>query len=437
MLAKRDGLVAYRTVAVAATIVLGASSIGQSEVLKGQGKAGDWQSDAPGVRHQITMADLPPDLATPSASNGPRVVPAPKNAKPRVPKGFEVALFATGLINPRYLLTAPNGDIFVTESAANTIRVLRDSDGDGRPDINEKFATGLSQPFGLAFYPPGPDPMFLYVANTDGIVRFPYRNGDLRARGKPERIADLSSGGRLTGGGHWTRDIVFSADGTKLYASVGSKTNVSDEAAEPAERARARIFQFEPDGSNRTTYAWGIRNAVGIAIQPETGDLWASVNERDGLGDDLVPDYVTRVLKGGFYGWPWYYLGNHQDPRHKGSRPELAAKVLEPDVLIQAHSAPLNLIFYEGEQFPADFKGDAFVALHGSWNRSKRTGYKVVRIPLENGKPRGVYDDFLTGFVTPEGDVWGRPVGLTVAKDGSLLVSEDGNNAIWRIAYRK
>jgi glucose/arabinose dehydrogenase len=437
VLAKRDGLVAYRTVAVAATIVLGASSIGQSEVLKGQGKAGDWQSDAPGVRHQITMADLPPDLATPSASNGPRVVPAPKNAKPRVPKGFEVALFATGLINPRYLLTAPNGDIFVTESAANTIRVLRDSDGDGRPDINEKFATGLSQPFGLAFYPPGPDPMFLYVANTDGIVRFPYRNGDLRARGKPERIADLSSGGRLTGGGHWTRDIVFSADGTKLYASVGSKTNVSDEAAEPAERERARIFQFEPDGSNRTTYAWGIRNAVGIAIQPETGDLWASVNERDGLGDDLVPDYVTRVLKGGFYGWPWYYLGNHQDPRHKGSRPDLAAKVLEPDVLIQAHSAPLNLIFYEGEQFPADFKGDAFVALHGSWNRSKRTGYKVVRIPLENGKPRGVYDDFLTGFVTPEGDVWGRPVGLTVAKDGSLLVSEDGNNAIWRIAYRK
>jgi glucose/arabinose dehydrogenase len=279
--------------------------------------------------------------------------------------------------------------------------------------------------------------MFLYVANTDGIVRFPYRNGDLRARGKPERIADLSSGGRLTGGGHWTRDIVFSADGTKLYASVGSKTNVSDEAAEPAERERARIFQFEPDGSNRTTYAWGIRNAVGIAIQPETGDLWASVNERDGLGDDLVPDYVTRVLKGGFYGWPWYYLGNHQDPRHKGSRPDLAAKVLEPDVLIQAHSAPLNLIFYEGEQFPADFKGDAFVALHGSWNRSKRTGYKVVRIPLENGKPRGVYDDFLTGFVTPEGDVWGRPVGLTVAKDGSLLVSEDGNNAIWRIAYRK
>jgi glucose/arabinose dehydrogenase len=383
------------------------------------------------------MADLPPDLATPSASNGPRVVPAPKNAKPRVPKGFEVALFATGLINPRYLLTAPNGDIFVTESSANTIRVLRDSDGDGRPDINEKFATGLSQPFGLAFYPSGPDPMFLYVANTDGIVRFPYRNGDLRARGKPERIADLSSGGRLTGGGHWTRDIVFSADGTKLYASVGSKTNVSDEAAEPAERERARIFQFEPDGSNRTTYAWGIRNAVGIAIQPETGDLWASVNERDGLGDDLVPDYVTRVLKGGFYGWPWYYLGNHQDPRHKGSRPDLAAKVLEPDVLIQAHSAPLNLIFYEGEQFPADFKGDAFVALHGSWNRSKRTGYKVVRIPLENGKPRGVYDDFLTGFVTPEGDVWGRPVGLTVAKDGSLLVSEDGNNAIWRIAYRK
>ena len=421
----------------ASSLFVAALGMAQNNVLKGQGKAGDWQSDAPGVEHRITVSDLPPDYATPSAYNSPKVVAPPKRAKPRVPQGFDVALFADGFANPRYLLTAPNGDIFLTESSANTIRVLRDSDADGQPEINKKFATGLTQPFGLAFYPPGPDPMFLYVANTNGIVRFPYRNGDVQARGKPERVAKLSSGGRLTGGGHWTRDIVFSEDGSKLYASVGSKTNVEDETSEPAERDRARIFQFDPDGSNPKLYAWGIRNAVGIAIQPETGELWASVNERDGLGDDLVPDYITRVKEGGFYGWPWYYLGNHEDPRHKGARPDLAGDVIVPDVLVQAHSAPLNMIFYDAEQFPEAYRGDAFVALHGSWNRAKRTGYKVVRVPLDRGRPTGAYEDFLTGFVTPEGDVWGRPVGLTVAKDGALLVSEDGNNSVWRVTYRQ
>lgn len=424
-----------RTPAALAILAVAGSCLGQSPVLQGQGEAGDWESDAPGVEHIITLRDLPPNYATPSAFNSPRVVPPPKGAKPDVPKGFEVQLFATGFANPRYLLTAPNGDIFVTESSANMIRVLRDSDQDGRPEINEVFATGLKRPFGLAFYPPGPSPEFLYVANTNGIVRFPYRVGDLRARGRPVHVADLSSGGRLTGGGHWTRDIVFSSDGRKLFASIGSKSNVDDETTEPEERERARIFQFNPDGSDRKLYAWGLRNAVGIAIHPETGELWASVNERDGLGDDLVPDYITRVREGGFYGWPWYYLGKHQDPRHPGARPDLADKVLLPDVLVQAHSAPLNIVFYDGEQFPETYRGDAFVALHGSWNRAKRTGYKVIRVPLENGKPRGVYEDFLTGFVTPEGNVWGRPVGLTVAKDGSLLVSEDGNNSIWRITY--
>jgi glucose/arabinose dehydrogenase len=431
------GSLTNRLTIVAGSVLIAASCIGQNPVLQGQGKAGDWQSDAPGVQHRITIFDLPPDYETPSADNSPKIVAPPEGAKPSVPKGFEVALFASGFANPRYLLTAPNGDIFVTESSRNTIRVLRDSDGDGHPDINKRFAKNLSQPFGLAFYPPGPDPEFLYVANTDSIVRFPYRTGDLRARGKPDHIADLSSGGRLTGGGHWTRDIVFSNDGKKLYVSIGSKTNADDETREPEERERARIFQLNPDGSKRKLYAWGLRNPVGIAIHPETGDLWASVNERDGLGDDLVPDYITRVRKGGFYGWPWYYLGNHQDPRHRGARPDLASKVLVPDVLVQAHSAPLNMIFYEGKQFPDDYRGDGFVALHGSWNRAKRTGYKVVRIPLDHGKPEGVYEDFLTGFVTPEGNVWGRPVGLTVAKDGALLVSEDGNNSIWRITYER
>jgi glucose/arabinose dehydrogenase len=420
------------------TGAIGTSScLGQGRVLEGQGAAGDWQSDAPGVEHRISLQDLPRDYATPSADNTAKVVAPPKGAQPDVPKGFDVKLYAKGFANPRYLLTAPNGDIFVAESEANTIRVLRDSDNDGRPEINKVFATGLKLPFGLAFYPPGPSPEFLYVANTSGIVRFPYRDGDLKARDKPTRVADLSSGGRLTGGGHWTRDIVFSNDGRKLFASIGSKTNVDDETTVPEERDRARIFQFKPDGSDRKVYAWGLRNAVGIAVHPETGELWASVSERDGLGDDLVPDYITRIREGGFYGWPWYYLGKHQDPRHRGARPELADKVLLPDVLVQAHSSPLNIIFYDGDQFPEAYRGDAFVALHGSWNRAKRTGYKVVRVPLEQGQPRGVYEDFLTGFVTPEGNVWGRPVGLTVAKDGSLLVSEDGNNSIWRVTYKK
>ncbi len=413
------------------------SCLGESRVLMGQGKAGDWQSDAPGVEHKITVEELPPNYATPSAYNGPKVVARPKAAKPSVPKGFTVTLYASGLENPRYLRTAPNGDIFVAESYAGKIRVLRDADGDGRPEVNQTFATGLKQPFGLAFYPSGPSPEYLYVANTNGIVRFAYRDGDLKARSRPSHVADLSSGGRLTGGGHWTRDIVFSEDGSRLFASIGSKTNVEDETTEPEERERARIFQFSPDGSNKKVYAWGLRNAVGIAVHPETGELWASVNERDGLGDDLVPDYVTRVREGGFYGWPWYYLGKHQDPRHQGARPDLADKVLLPDVLVQAHSAALSIIFYDGDQFPDDYRGDAFVALHGSWNRAKRTGYKVVRVPLDHGRPKGVYEDFLTGFVTPEGNVWGRPVGLTVAQDGSLLVSEDGNDSIWRITYNK
>jgi glucose/arabinose dehydrogenase len=348
-----------------------------------------------------------------------------------------VTLFVSGLETPRYLLTSPNGDIFVAESSAGTIRVLRDADGDGRPELNQTFASGLRQPFGLAFYPPGPSPEYLYVANVNGIVRFPYRDGDLKARSRPMQVADLSSGGRLTGGGHWTRDIAFSRDGRKLFASIGSKSNVEDETTEPEERDRARIFQFSPDGSNRRVYACGLRNAVGIAINPETGDLWASVNERDGLGDDLVSDYVTRVREGGFYGWPWFYLGKRQDPRHPGARPDLADKVLLPDVLVQAHSAPLQMIFYEGDQFPEDYRGDAFVALHGSWNRAKRTGYKVVRVPLDDGRPKGRYEDFLTGFVTSEGNVWGRPVGLAVMKDGSLLVSEDANDSIWRVTYNQ
>jgi glucose/arabinose dehydrogenase len=350
-----------------------------------------------------------------------------------VPAGFKVGEFATGLNQPRVVVTAPNGDIFTTESSSNRVRVLRDADGDGKAETSEIFAADLRQPFGIAFYPPGPEPKYVYVANTDSVVRFAYANGDTKARSEAEMVIDsISAGGRLTGGGHWTRDIAFSKDGTRLFVSIGSKSNVSDDAVE---ERRARIFEYTPDGKNERVYASGIRNPVGIAVHPVTGDLWTSVNERDGLGDHLVPDYVTRVRDGGFYGWPWYYIGPNQDPRHEGKRPELRDTVIVPDVLLQSHSASLDMAFYTGTQFPAQYRMEAFAAEHGSWNRSRRTGYKVVRIPMKEGVATGEYEDFLTGFVTPEGNVWGRPVGVTTARDGALLVSDDGGGIIWRVSY--
>ena len=403
------------------------------KLLTGQAALGDWTSDAPGVRRKITVADLPPPGETRSASNSPDVVARPKGAQPRVPAGFRIEEYASGLRDPRVLLTAPNGDIFVSESRADQIRVLRDKDGDGKPESNEVFTeSDLKKPFGIAFYPPGPEPQYLYVANTDGVIRFPYRNGDLKARGPAEKLgAHLSPGGLLRGGGHWTRGLAFSPNGKKMYVSIGSLSNVSDKADESD---RACIFEFNPDGSGQKVYAWGVRNAVGIAIRPGSDELWMSVNERDELGDNLVPDYISSVKPGGFYGWPWFYIGDHQDPRHKGKHPELAEKTIVPDVLVQSHSASLNLCFYDGQQFPEEYRGDIFAAFHGSWNRTRRTGYKIVRVPLEQGKASGEYEDFVTGFVTPDGDVWGRPVGLTVAKDGSLLFSEDAHGTIWRVS---
>jgi len=406
-------------------------------LLSGKAALGDWKSDAPGARRKITLGDLPPPSSNVLAINPPHVARRPADAQLQVPPGFKVELYASGFRDPRFLLTAPNGDLFVVESRPNQIKVLRDTNADGKPDLNETFAErDLNKPFGIAFYPPGDDPQFLYVANTDGVIRFPYRNGDLKARGPAEQLAARLSGGatRLRSGGHWTRDIVFSPDGKKMYVSIGSRSNVSDNNAEAD---RARIFEFNPDGTNRSVYAWGIRNAVGIAFRPGSNELWMSTNERDEIGEDLPPDYISSVRPGGFYGWPWYYIGNHPDPRHKGKHPELANKVIVPDVLVQAHSASLNLCFYTGDQFPSEYKGDIFAAFHGSWNRMKRTGYKIVRVPFDHatGKALGEYEDFVTGFVTPDGKVWGRPVGITVAKDGSLLISEDGNGTIWRVSY--
>ena len=396
----------------------------------------DYRSDKPGRVHRITLEDLPAPYATKSVNNNAKLSPRPEGAMPTAPSGYSVSLYAAGLDNPRLLRTAPNGDIFLAESRKGLIKVFRSKPGVDKAEVTEVFATGLNRPFGIAFYPLGRDPQWIYVGNTDSIVRFPYKSGDLKASGPSQVIvANLPSGGQLPGGGHWTRDIAFSQKGDKMFVSIGSLTNIDDPDTNAKEKDRATILEFNPDGTGGRIYVSGIRNAVGIAVHPQTGQLWASVNERDGLGDDLVPDYITRVSDGDFFGWPWFYMGGQWDPRHEGKRPELKDKVKTPDVLIQPHSASLEMVFYTGNQFAPAHQDGAFAALHGSWNRELRTGYKVIRVPIEGGAPTGEYEDFLTGFVTPEGQVWGRPVGVTVAADGSLLVSDDGSNSVWRVSY--
>jgi glucose/arabinose dehydrogenase len=401
------------------------------------GPFSDYRGQKPGAVHHIRAADLPRPGATPPAENDAKVVDRPADAWPQAPQGFKVELYASKLDNPRLIRTAPNGDFFVAESHANLVRVFRGVGPDGKARQSSVFASDLSQPFGIAFYPPQGEARFVYIANTDSVVRFPYQAGDMTARGKGEKVVPgLPGGGRLRGGGHWTRDIAFSRDGKRMFVSVGSKSNNDDPDESPAERHRADILEFSPEGGGMRIFASGIRNAVGIAIHPRSGELWASVNERDNLGDDLVPDYITRVKEGGFYGWPWFYIGGNWDPRHQGKHPELRSKVIVPDVLLMPHDASLQMTFYEGKQFPAAYRGDIFAAQHGSWNRQLRTGYEVVRVPL-GGKDvgSGEYQDFLTGFVTPEGKVWGRPVGVTVGNDGALLVTDDGSRSIWRVSY--
>lgn len=392
----------------------------------------DFRYQKPGTVRKITVNDLPKPYTTNSAENGPDVVSRPGNVWPVALPGFKVELYASGLDNPRLLRTAPNGDIFLAESEPGRVRVYRGMTSDGKPEQSAIFASGLKRPYGIAFYPPGPDPQWVYVGNTNEIVRFPYHSGDLKASGAPEHVADLPSGG-----GHWTRALDFSNDGKKLFVGVGSASNVDDTDTHPGEKDRADILVCDPANCTLGVYAYGIRNAGGgIRVSPETGELWCSVNERDALGDNLVPDYITHVQEGGFYGWPWWYIGGHQDPRHEGKHPELKEKAIVPDVLLQPHNASLEFTFYEAEKFPTEYKGDIFASEHGSWNRATRAGYEVIRVPLhQTGHASGEYEDFLTGFVLPNGQVWGRPVGITLAADGSLLVSDDGSNSIWRVSY--
>jgi len=417
---------------VAGWIVQAATDkIDSANLLTGKSAFVDYRTEKPGVFHKITVNDLPKPFDTKSVANFPKIVPRPENAWPHAPTGFKVDLYAAKLDEPRQIRVAVNGDFFVAESRAGEIKIFRGRDKDGKPEQVSVFANGLKQPFGIAFYPPGANPQWVYIGNTNSVVRFPYRTGDLKATGTAQTlVSDLPSGGF-----HWTRDVVFSQDGKRMFVAVGSGSNIDDPDTHPAEFHRADILEYTPEGKFVGVYASGIRNPVGLALNPATGEVWCSTNERDELGDNLAPDYVTHVQQGAFYGWPWFYTGAHPDPRLGGKHPELKDKVLVPDVLLPAHNASLGITFYDGNQFPAEYQGDLFAGEHGSWNRSMRTGYEVIRVPLEGGHASGVYEDFLTGFVTPEGNVWGRPVGVAVAKDGSLFVTDDGSKSIWRVSY--
>lgn len=447
------------TVAIAAcslVVLAGEPTLGQT--LRGDAAFGSWRDDKPGVRRLLTLHDLPP-IAKPTYGNA-QVVAIPAGARPQVPDGFTAELVTRDLRNARVIRVAPNGDLFVASSMSDAVHVLRIPAGSARPQQVTVFATGLPQAFGIAFHPLGPNPRWVYVATSDGVVRFPYRNGDLRATGKPERLV---SG--IPTPHHWARDIVFSPDGNRLNFSVGSSSNVAQDmfpvphlvrdplprivdglaewlkvrpagAAWDTEELRANVLSFDPSGRDMKIVATGLRNCSGMAVQPVTAQLWCVVNERDELGDNTPFEYATHVVDGAFYGWPWYYIGAHEDPRQAGNRPDLKGKVTVPDVFMQAHSAPLQMVFYQGDAFPAEYRGSAFVTMHGSWNRARVTGYKVVRLLFDaSGKPTGEYEDFMTGFVISDSQVWGRPVGVAVAHDGSLFVTEDGNGTIWRVSY--
>ncbi|CAN5118416.1 sorbosone dehydrogenase family protein [soil metagenome] len=395
---------------------------------------------------------LPAPFATKSSMKFSKVVGWKDDEKPKAPGGFSVSSYAADFQNPRWIYVLPNGDVLVAESnsnhsffekigasiigasksnsmksSADRITLLRDRDKNGVVDFRSTFLAGLNQPFGMLFLNG-----WLYVANTDAIVRFPYKDDQTSITASSEKLVDLPGGAR-----HWTKSMIANKEGTRIYIGVGSSSNIAERGIEK-ELLRANILQMSPDGKDLKVYASGLRNPVGMDWSSD-GTLWTVVNERDELGDDLVPDYLTHVESEGFYGWPYLYWGNHPDPRVKDQKPEAAVNVLTPDVSLGAHTASLGLAFYSGNAFPERYRNGAFIGQHGSWNRSTLSGYKVVFVPFQNGKPSGKPEDFLTGFVTDlaKRKVHGRPVGVTNMPDGSLLVADDKSNVVWRIVYEK
>ncbi|MGO4771048.1 sorbosone dehydrogenase family protein [Flavobacterium sp. W22_SRS_FK3] len=386
------------------------------------------------VKTAIGDITLPPPFATESKSNNSKVIGWPEGKTPTAPEGFKVTKFADGFENPRWTYIAPNGDIFVVESGTrsskNQITVLRDKDKDGKFETREVFIKDLNKPFGMLVLKD-----FFYIANTDGLYKYPYKNSPLKLETKGKKILELPAGGYNN---HWTRNIISNTDGSKIYVSVGSGSNVAEHGIDKEVR-RADILEINPDGTGEKIYASGLRNPVGMDWNPVTKELWTAVNERDELGDDLVPDYITSVKRDGFYGWPYSYFGNILDPRMKGERKDLAAKAIVPDVPVGAHTASLGLAFYTKDKFPTKYKNGAFVGQHGSWNRSVISGYKVLFVPFKDGKPSGKPEDFLTGFISDanKAEVYGRPVAVTVMNDGSLLVNDDSGNTIWKVTSKK
>ncbi len=384
---------------------------------------------------------LPAPFATPSARNNSKVIGWPQGKMPTPAPGFEVSLFADKLDNPRQAYILPNGDILVVEAtrewpgradrpekSANRITLFRDSNQDGKPDVRETCLTGLNMPHGMAVIG-----NWFYVGNTDGLVRYPYKPGQAKIDGKPVKILDLPAGG------HYTRNLIADPAGKKLYIAVGSSSNVDEDRADAKDPRRAAILEINPDGSAMRVFAGGLRNPVGMDWEPSTKTLWTVVNERDLLGDDLVPDYLTSVKDGAFYGWPYSYFGQNEDPRKKGQRPDLVAKAIKPDYALGSHTAALGLAFYDAGTFPQRYRGGAFIGMHGSWNRSKMVGYRVAFIPFANGKPSGPMEDILTGFIASESkfEAYGRPVGVTVTPDGSLLVADDSGDKVWRVSVKR
>lgn len=378
-----------------------------------------------GFAFQKARQPLPPPFHTPSAMNRPRVIERPDGARLQVPQGFDVTEYASGFERPRYMVLGPSGELLLSDSVpGGKVYILFDRDKDFRAEDRKVLLNNLDRPYGMAFWKD-----YLYVAETTSLKRYRYDRRTMTA-GRGEEIVNMAAFGK----GHWTRTVLFDRKGEKLYLAVGSESNVS--AGEPP--MRAAINRFNPDGTGHEIFASGTRNPIGLAWQPGADVLWAAVQERDGLGDDLVPDYFTHIEPGGFYGWPYAYIGPNEDPRRKGERPDLVKKTIVPDLPVQAHVAVLDALFYTGKQFPAEYRGGAFLACHGSWNRSRRVGYNVLFVPFRGGKPTGEVREFLTGFMLDpaKAEVWGRPVGLLELPDGSLLVSDDGGNRIWRISYR-